>query len=394
MNFKKLYFLATVICIFMMSACISSKSQKKPLNEVMNFNQGIKHLAGDIEAQFNDDFMSNITKLAKKQKLLLDPLMDANSGQALTINNAVENIFYKVLSPRFEVVKMGGVNSKTDIDFVLSGVLAFERIGNTANSAYHFYVSVYSKKTGIIKACSNAFIKLPEYKPISTYQDSPVFLRDNKLKYLTKSMKLKPGQKVNEKYLDYLNTKNYVVAAEHAYEKGDYKTALKNFQIAESYPDGKNLTVYSGLYNSARLLNMEDAETYFGQLINASIVENNKIEIKLLFKVNSAYFIDKGDLPKYYGMWLRQIAKQLKNNNACIHIQGHSSKTGKDAYNKALSLKRAKMVQHVLAVTYSGILKRSNVTGVGFSENIVGSGTDDARDAIDRRVEFILTECK
>jgi hypothetical protein len=30
---------------------------------------------------------------------------------------------------------------------------------------------------------------------------------------------------------------------------------------------------------------------------------------------------------------------------------------------------------------------------MGFRENLVGTGTDDARDALDRRVEFKISEC-
>jgi outer membrane protein OmpA-like peptidoglycan-associated protein len=32
--------------------------------------------------------------------------------------------------------------------------------------------------------------------------------------------------------------------------------------------------------------------------------------------------------------------------------------------------------------------------GMGFRENIVGSGTDDLRDALDRRVEFKVRSCQ
>jgi hypothetical protein len=31
---------------------------------------------------------------------------------------------------------------------------------------------------------------------------------------------------------------------------------------------------------------------------------------------------------------------------------------------------------------------------VGFKENIIGSGTDDLRDALDRRVEFKVRNCQ
>ena len=40
------------------------------------------------------------------------------------------------------------------------------------------------------------------------------------------------------------------------------------------------------------------------------------------------------------------------------------------------------------------LASRVEVAGVGWQENIIGSGTDDARDSVDRRVEFKVRTCK
>ena len=39
------------------------------------------------------------------------------------------------------------------------------------------------------------------------------------------------------------------------------------------------------------------------------------------------------------------------------------------------------------------IIKKSETIGRGFRENIVGTGTDDITDEIDRRVEFKFSNC-
>jgi len=41
-----------------------------------------------------------------------------------------------------------------------------------------------------------------------------------------------------------------------------------------------------------------------------------------------------------------------------------------------------------------GLARRIATHGVGWRENLVGSGTDDARDAVDRRVEFRVVPCR
>jgi outer membrane protein OmpA-like peptidoglycan-associated protein len=355
------------------------------IDRVMGFEEGITYLARDINSQFT----------GSNQKLLLDTFLDANSGQALTINKSVEKLLTVNLGERFNVIQMDAALENDHIDYALSGILQYDDSpGPSAKKAYHFFVAVYEMNSGVIRATSDALIEIPEYKPTSTYEDSPVFLRDEKLDELTASVKRSPGERMSQSYLSYIGTKKFLVAAEQAYEKRDNEKALKYYTEAEKRPDGKNMTVYSGLYNTARLLNQSDeAERYFGKLINTSIDEKKRIEIKILFKVNSAYFIDIGDMPKHYSMWLRQIATQFQSRGECVKIVGHSSRTGKEEYNKTLSKKRAQLVQQVLAVKYPQVKKKTEIIGMGYAENIVGSGTDDARDAIDRRVEFRLMDC-
>jgi outer membrane protein OmpA-like peptidoglycan-associated protein len=42
----------------------------------------------------------------------------------------------------------------------------------------------------------------------------------------------------------------------------------------------------------------------------------------------------------------------------------------------------------------SALSSRVIANGVGSKENLVGTGTDDARDALDRRVEFkVIEQC-
>ena len=57
---------------------------------------------------------------------------------------------------------------------------------------------------------------------------------------------------------------------------------------------------------------------------------------------------------------------------------------------RTLSLRRADSVQSQLPAD----LRRSSCTvGMGFDQTLIGSGTDDARDALDRRVEFEVVAC-
>jgi outer membrane protein OmpA-like peptidoglycan-associated protein len=78
---------------------------------------------------------------------------------------------------------------------------------------------------------------------------------------------------------------------------------------------------------------------------------------------------------------------------ACLNVVGHTSRTGSVPYNDRLSLQRAAYIKQRLEREAPQLAPRTRAAGMGFRENLVGTGTDDARDALDRRVEFKVIEC-
>ena len=56
-------------------------------------------------------------------------------------------------------------------------------------------------------------------------------------------------------------------------------------------------------------------------------------------------------------------------------------------------MQRAVSIQRRLEGYNADINGKLQSVGMGFRENIVGSGTDDLRDAPDRRVEFKVNPC-
>ena len=80
-------------------------------------------------------------------------------------------------------------------------------------------------------------------------------------------------------------------------------------------------------------------------------------------------------------MWLRQIARESLAANACMNIVGHTSHSGPAPINDALSLKRAAYIRQRLTGEIAALGPRTKATGMGFRQNIVGSGTDILRRA-------------
>ncbi|MCK7477211.1 MAG: hypothetical protein M0C28_06670 [Candidatus Moduliflexus flocculans] len=73
---------------------------------------------------------------------------------------------------------------------------------------------------------------------------------------------------------------------------------------------------------------------------------------------------------------------------------GHTSRTGPEPLNDRLSLLRAGTIKQKLEYDVPDLRTRTIANGVGSKENLIGSATDDARDALDRRVEFKVVDCR
>ena len=94
-----------------------------------------------------------------------------------------------------------------------------------------------------------------------------------------------------------------------------------------------------------------------------------------------------------YALWMRQIARQTAQSKVCMNVVGHTSRTGGDAYNDRLSAQRAAAIRQKLGAESGELMARTRTSGVGSRENIIGTGTDDASDSLDRRVEFKIVSC-
>jgi len=122
-------------------------------------------------------------------------------------------------------------------------------------------------------------------------------------------------------------------------------------------------------------------------------LSSNNLGVKFLFNPGTTNFWSDPQVSGPYGFWLRQIARQAVGTKVCMSVVGHTSRTGSQAYNDRLSLQRAAYIKQRLDNEAPPLASRTKASGVGFRENLVGTGTDDARDALDRRVEFKITEC-
>lgn len=394
----RLFATISVICSFLLTSCVMQP--RKEATPPMEFKAAIRSLTQDLFSQLTSSqgILGGLTtEIAAKKIVLLDPVIDANTGEGVKVSLQIDKLLRDYANTHFKQYVLHPLTPDkfSQASYVMTGIIYLDEY-HSGDKRYHIAASIFQADTGKIVAQSEAWIadQNLDYTPIPIYQDNPMYmLKDPLLKGMVETAKNPPGAYAQRDYFNALRAQAVTIEATVAYEKKDYNKALNLFQKAIEQTHGQTMKAYSGLYQTYLKMNkLAEAEKVFATLF-ALGVRNNNISVRFLFSVNSVEFMENPELRVQYAFWLRQIGKYFSNNNLCTQIVGHSSLSGSEKYNEDLSQRRAQRVQQLLQPHFSAIIKRAVATGKGFKETIIGSGTDDLRDAVDRRVEFVIVEC-
>ncbi len=394
----------TIFYVILLVAC-ATPSTLRSLNSstLLPFEQAVRALANDLlyQVQVERGGIGLLGKLTES-KVVLDPFVDAKSGDVVNASRRIEEIILEEGYNNFQNISLSRLtpDKLREADYVMSGVINFDLSKPSdltkAEKYYRVSSSMFSRKTGKILANSNLWISEKEldYLPIPSYKDSPVYLKDSRVESLITTTETPVGKSAHTDYYESLSTTALLVQADTAYEDKNYKKASRLYNLATKREDGQIMKTYAGSYEAnLKLGNTGTAKQMFRKLLETSVKENRKLNLKFLFSVNRIEFLEDYALRKQYDNWLREISLFLQDHHYCFQIVGHSSRTGDVEYNHTLSIERAKKVQTLMQAYFPQVMQKSRAVGKGFEQNMVGSGTDDLRDAIDRRVEFFIVDC-
>lgn len=220
-------------------------------------------------------------------------------------------------------------------------------------------------------------------------------MRDRAVDGYLKTAETPAGNPADALYLEQLSTGALIADAQEAYNGEKWDHALRLYSAAVQRPDGQQLRALNGLYLANVQLGRRDAaEDAFGKIAAFGLATDN-LAVKLLFRPGSTDFLTEGNPnAANYPMWLRQIARAAQSGDMCLNVVGHTSRTGSEPLNERLSLARAAAVRERMVRESPPLSRRVRTSGVGSRHNLVGSGTDDLRDSLDRRVEFKVLKCE
>jgi outer membrane protein OmpA-like peptidoglycan-associated protein len=360
------------------------------------FDQAVAQASDAIAAQAQSG-PAILAKLQKKS-IVLDPMLDAATGQQTAATTLLETRVGERLATKgdaFEILPFTSANLAR-AQLLLTGTMT--RVDGDAGArkkALRIQLALTDLKAGTVVAQASALARDEglDHTPLAYYRDSPVLVKDRVIEGYVRTTATPPGQRADPLYLERIAQATTIHEATTLYNQERYVEALGKYRSALAMPAGEQIRVVNGIYlAAAKLGRTAEAEQAFARVVALGIAYN-ELGVKFLFNPGSTEFWSDPKVSGAYPMWLRQIARESTNAKVCMNIVGHTSHTGSEPTNDALSLQRANFIRQRLVGEASTLAAKTKTSGMGFRQNIVGSGTDNAVDALDRRVEFKIVPC-
>ncbi|MBB3176075.1 OmpA family protein [Variovorax sp. Sphag1AA] len=378
--------------VALLAACAAQPPASKT---ELPFDQAVAQATDGLMVQ-TQKMQSLLTRMSGKSGVVLDPMIDAGSGQQTAATQLLQDRVTERLATQDSIQVVPFQRANLDkARYLLTGTMTRLQV-DQPRGPMEINLALTELASGKVIAQSSAITRDEglDHTPLLYYRDTPVPTKDRVVDGYVRTSATAPGQKADAYYLERLAVAPLIKDATSAYNAERYQDALAGYNAAAGDSAvGEQLRVLNGIYlSSAKLGKTTEAEQAFGKLVAYGIA-NQQLGVKFLFNPNSTGFWSEQKISGPYPMWLREIAKASAGAKVCMDIIGHTSHTGSVAYNDTLSLQRAKFIQQRLVGEASVLGTRTAPSGKGFRENIIGSGTDDSVDALDRRVEFKIVDC-
>ena len=396
---------AGLIALMLLASCAAPPPPERPPapSSELTFDAGVDYAIDDllVQARRLPAFNPAPSLLQKadvpRGVIAVDPAIDGITGQQTVASKALDSRLLQRASDKFAQFDVAAVNSNIlgKAQYLLAATLTPIDAGKGTAGTFRISLSLTDIKTGFVVAQSAARIRSEgvDTTPTPFYRDSPSLTKDRVVEGQIRTAETPTGGAADEIYMSRLPINALISEGSSRYEAGNYAEALRYYEAAAARPDGPQLRVFNGLYLAdTQLGRTDDAEKAFAKIVALGLATNS-LSVKFLFRPGSTDFIADPKVSGPYNMWLRILAREVAASKSCLNIVGHTSHTGTEQFNDRLSLQRAVTIQRKIEVLAPETAGRLVSVGVGFRENLVGSGTDDLRDALDRRVEFKVRNC-
>jgi len=393
-----LRWLATAAALVMLGGAGCQSTGPTVISNELSFEQAVVAATDGLVSQTQKlpSFLAKVEASVVKRPLVIDPMIDAASAQQTQVTRLLEQRVAERLRsqhPQFELLPFQSA-SLGRAQYLLTGTMV-RTAGSGARKPFQINLALVDLGSRSVLAQASALARDDglDTNPTPYYLDSPILVKDQVTDGYIRTSQTAPGQPADSYYLERIAASALINDATNAYNADRYQEALGQYRSALATPAGEQLRTLNGIYMASwKLGRSAEAEQAFGRVVAFGLATRN-LGVKFLFSPGSTEFWPDPKVNGPYALWLRQIARQAGAAKVCLNVVGHTSRTGSEPTNDRLSQARAVAIKQKLDAEMGELAQRTRASGMGWRENIIGTGTDDASDALDRRVEFKITNC-
>lgn len=335
--------------------------------------------------------------------LVIDPLIDGVTGEQSHATRSMGDRIASIVRSKYSSFEIEPFNRQTVARSPIVLIGTFTPVGRGGKTegpreAYRICLALIDLRSGRVvgRGWARARMTGVDATPGAFFRDSPTWAEDASVDgYVRTCQSSQIGGPIDPVYLDRILLSALVNEALDAYDAGHYAEALETYREAQHMAGGADeARVLNGLYMAHyKLGHMEAASEDFSRIVDHGLARK-QLAVKFLFAPGSTGFWRDPAVSGPYPVWLQRIAQRSAAANSCLEISGHTSPTGPEPLNKRLSQRRAEVIRERLAAMAPLLNEHTVAFGMGSSENLVGTGRDDASDALDRRVAFKVVDCR
>jgi outer membrane protein OmpA-like peptidoglycan-associated protein len=332
--------------------------------------------------------------------VLIDPLVDGVTRMQTKTTQAMEARITQLAKqsyPQFDVRAFNAANLAQSPLLIVGTFTPINQEGKTEGerNQYRFCLVMVDLKTAklVSKTVARSRMETVDATPPPFFVDAPAWSRDPVTEgYVKTCQATKLGESIPSSYVEGLVAASITDEAIRAYNARQYKTALALFNKAAALGQGAQMRALTGQYLANWKLGQRDAAMQaFGKIVDYGLAQG-QLGVQFTFAAGSTVLGPEGiGVPN--NLWLKAVAQRLIASKGCAEIGGHASHGGPEAVNERLSAGRAEYVMRRMVDEAPALSKRLVAVGYGSRANLVGTGKDDASDALDRRVEVKPLAC-
>lgn len=338
----------------------------------------------------------------ERRDLVVDPFIDANTGQQTLGSVDAGGKLAALVAQRFRQWSVRPFERKALIGspLLLIGTLtpvALSDAGNGAPDAYRLWLTLVDLRSGniVAKRLDRATLASVNAEPLQFFRDGPTWHKDRTtLAYVNScQVQARVGERVDALYLWRLPAAALLQEAIVAYHDKKFTQARRLFVQASEIADPDDSRALSGRYLTSWRLGAKDDAAQELKRIVANGLASKSLPLNVLFQPGTTIMLPGADRREQYRQWIREAARQANASNQCLRVIGHASRSSAAAASLELSQRRAATVRWLLAQAAPASSNRFTAQGAGWRDNLIGLGSDDPSDALDRRIEFRVVDC-